>query len=338
MHDESKRLAWLKERQRGIGGSDVAACLGLNPYRTPLQIYEEKLAPITDDTPPSEAAAWGTKLEDLVAKEFAARTGKKVQRINRSLESGDGGWMRANIDRAVINEVYGKRVRVIPAAKRIDGRQLSTNTILECKTASAYTSKYWGPSQLDEIQTGIVESEHEIPLWYETQVQWYLGITGADICYVAVLIGGNDFRVYEVRANREVFSGLTERCWQFWHEHVIAGVPPDPATAADVLKLHGQDDGELVEATNAQAADIGELRTIKEKLAGLMQEKAAIEERIKLALGERLGLTIGGQKAVTWKTQKRTSFDVQAYLAMNPLEYGKYCKTSSQRVFRLAAY
>ena len=36
------RDEWLKERTKGIGGSDVATILGLNPYKTPLQLWEEK--------------------------------------------------------------------------------------------------------------------------------------------------------------------------------------------------------------------------------------------------------------------------------------------------------
>ena len=36
------RDEWLKERTKGIGGSDVSTILGLNPYKTPLQLWEEK--------------------------------------------------------------------------------------------------------------------------------------------------------------------------------------------------------------------------------------------------------------------------------------------------------
>ena len=36
-----ERTAWLNERRKGIGGSDVAAIIGLSPWTTPLDIYEQ---------------------------------------------------------------------------------------------------------------------------------------------------------------------------------------------------------------------------------------------------------------------------------------------------------
>ena len=71
------RDEWLEERRKGIGGSDVAALLGLNPYKTPLALWEEKTAKNVSDCT-SESAYWGTMLEDVVAKEFSKRTGMKA--------------------------------------------------------------------------------------------------------------------------------------------------------------------------------------------------------------------------------------------------------------------
>lgn len=83
----TNRIEWLKARQKGIGGSDVAAILGINPYRTPLDIYREKTTEITEDRAPSEAAYWGTQLESIVAQEFSKRTGFMIQRVYHQLAS-----------------------------------------------------------------------------------------------------------------------------------------------------------------------------------------------------------------------------------------------------------
>uniref|UniRef100_UPI00193103D1 YqaJ viral recombinase family protein n=1 Tax=Caenibacillus caldisaponilyticus TaxID=1674942 RepID=UPI00193103D1 len=72
-HDE-----WLRERRKGIGGSDAAAILGLNKWKSPIQVYMEKIGEIESDVS-SEAAYWGHVLEDVVAREFSKRTGKKVR-------------------------------------------------------------------------------------------------------------------------------------------------------------------------------------------------------------------------------------------------------------------
>lgn len=94
-----ERLDWLKGRQTGIGGSDVAAILGLSKWKTPLDVYLAKTGEV--DHEQSQAAYFGTILEDIVAKEFSKRTGLKVQKVNQQLSKNV--WMHANLDRAVVN-------------------------------------------------------------------------------------------------------------------------------------------------------------------------------------------------------------------------------------------
>ena len=36
------RQEWLQERKKGIGGSDAAAIIGLNPYMTNVDLWEIK--------------------------------------------------------------------------------------------------------------------------------------------------------------------------------------------------------------------------------------------------------------------------------------------------------
>ena len=74
------KLKWLKERQKGIGGSDVGAILGINKWKSPFEVYIDKTEEITEIKEAGEAAYWGSILEDQVAKEFALRTGKKVRK------------------------------------------------------------------------------------------------------------------------------------------------------------------------------------------------------------------------------------------------------------------
>ena len=332
---ELNRDAWLAQRRTGIGGSDVAAILGLSKYKSPLDVYNDKIGE-TPDGEQSQAAYWGTKLEDVVAKEFQERTGLKVQRVNRQLSRE--GWMHANIDRAVVNHAISGTVRIQGEAKQAEtGRLLTTDAILECKTASSYIADQWGPSQEEEIVSGKVVSDHKIPIYYETQVQWYLGVTGASVCFVAALLGGQDFRIYLVHRDNEVITALQDQCRAFWFEHVQKQNPPEPHTAEEVQKLFAKDDGEMVEATNDVAADIGELRNLNEQVKALEAEQKVVKDRICAALGEKTGFLIAGEKACTFKAQKSTRFDTTRFKKEQPETYATYVKTSETRVFRLSA-
>ena len=116
------RAAWLKLRNKGLGGSDAGIIVGVNPWKSPYQLWLEKTGQVEpEDISEKEAVYWGTQLEDMVAREFTKRTGKKVQR-HGMLESVAYPFLLANVDRLVIGEDAG----------------------LECKTTSAFKYKDWG--------------------------------------------------------------------------------------------------------------------------------------------------------------------------------------------------
>lgn len=333
---EMARDDWLQERSKGIGGSDVATVLGLNPYKTPLSLWEEKTGK-TKGSPAGEAAYWGTTLEDVVAKEFSKRTGMKIQRVNFLLSTGEDGWMRGNIDRAIVNEQIAKTVRVNKPAKAAEaGRLLSTNIGLECKTANSFMVDQWGDSQEAEILNGKVVTDHKIPLYYETQIQWYMAITGIETFYVAVLIGGQDFRMYEVKRDEDVINAIVSRCRDFWENNVLKNVPPAPINVDDIKKLYAKDSGEMTEATNEEATDIGELRNLKEQIKALKEQEEAVASRLIMAIGEKTGLTLDGKKAVTYKAMSTTRFSSTDFKKSHPDLYQAFAKTTSTRVLRLA--
>ena len=76
------RKAWLEARKQGLGGSDVATIAGLSKWKSQVQVFLEKTQAIEQEDVQSEAAYFGNVLEEVVAQEFAKRTGLKVQRRN----------------------------------------------------------------------------------------------------------------------------------------------------------------------------------------------------------------------------------------------------------------
>jgi len=79
-HDE-----WLAYRNLGLGGSDASVVCGINRWKSPIELYMEKLNML----PPAdagEAAYWGTRLEDLVKEEFTIRTGIEVTPVKAILQ------------------------------------------------------------------------------------------------------------------------------------------------------------------------------------------------------------------------------------------------------------
>lgn len=314
------RRDFLEARQSGLGGSDIAAILGMSRWGTPYSVYRSKVEPIPDeDTEEREYLYWGNVLEDVVAKEYAKRTGYKVQRVNVQMQHPDHPFMQANIDRAVINPQIAGNVRWK------DGR-LTTDRVLECKTANAFAAKDWGDVGSDEV-----------PDYYLIQCQWYLGITQAEVADLAVLIGGSDYRHFSIIRNDTLIADLQEEAAAFWGR-VESLTPPDPSTVDDALHRwprHLHDKTEIVGVETFNAAC--DLHAVKEQMKELKKREDALKLDLMRAAGDAEVLTHGGEKIATWKAQTANRIDTKALKADHPDIAALYTKTSESRVLRLTS-
>lgn len=284
------------ERATGIGGSDAAAVCGLNPYKSPVDVYLEKIGAATpvDET---ERMFWGNKLEDVVAEVYAARTGRKVRRANTTRRHKRHGFMVGNIDRDVVGE----------------------RRLLECKTADKWTMGMWGEPGSDEV-----------PDYYLMQVAHYMAVLDYEVADLAVLIGGNDFRIYTIPRDCVLEASLVEREYDFWTRHVVPEVPPPPTREADLRTLFPRDCGASIEATPDMVAALEQLRTLKAALKQSETEAEELELRIKTFMADSAELLLGpdGKKLATWKSAKDSQrLDTKALEAELPDVARAYLKT-----------
>lgn len=186
---ETDHAKWLETRNAGIGGSDASVIMGLNPYKSPYQLWLEKTGQAeAPDLSGNQYIYWGHKNEGNIADWFMEDTGKKVRKLG-TLRSRAHPFMLANVDRAVMGEEAG----------------------LEIKTAGVNQAKKW--------------KGDEIPDSYYCQCLHYLTVTGADRWYIAVLIGGNEAIRKTVERNDEDIKALIEAERDFW-DHVVTRTPP----------------------------------------------------------------------------------------------------------------
>lgn len=296
---DMSRSEWLQHRRKGIGGSDAAAVAGLNPWKSPIAVWLEKTGQVEPEEP-GEAAYWGTVLEDIVAQEFAKRTGFKVRRRNAILQHQEYPWMIANVDRLVVGDNAG----------------------LECKTTNAFKAKEW--------------EQDEVPAQYLIQVQHYMAVTGYSAWWLAVLIGGNTFIYKKIERDNELIQQLIEIEKDFWENHVLAGVPPemDGSTASTELLKHMYPEGRpnTIDLPSEAGELIEALDFLNEELKALEERKAECENRLKAMLGEN-EMGRFGERLVTWKNIASNRFDSKTFAKDYPDLYKKYLKTSQFRRF-----
>ena len=264
------REEFLQDRMTGIGGSDVAAILGLSKWRTPYRVWEEKTGRKKAEDG-KELFHFGNVLEQVVADEFSARRGVKVQRRNQMFRSEKHPELVANIDRYIVG-----------------------GGVLECKTADKFTRHLWGDSASDDV-----------PEYYLTQVQHYMNVTGWHEGYLAVLIGGNEYRDYEIPYDAELAEYCAARCSEFWNNYVVKDVPPPLTASDDLSNAFNWVSGSTITATpeiETLVQKIKELKSAKKEAETLEAELSA---QVKIFIGENETLfSHDGVKLATWKRNK----------------------------------
>lgn len=288
--DNLTRDEWLDLRRHGIGGSDAAAIAGLDPYRSAFAVYLDKvgMAPPDED---SEPAYWGRELEPFVVRRFARDTGRHVVELPQLLRSREHEFALANVD------------RLTAPADDDPTRIVTPDAVLEAKTTNDYNREYDRGDGMDAV-----------PDRAAVQLQHYLGVTGYRLGFVAVLIGGQRFRLYRIERDDELIDNIFKLEAEFWQQ-VIDRVPPAPTAAAKDLLAHLYDvkPGAVVSLDDV-ATEVAELtrrrQMAKERIKALEEEADDAQVKICALLGENEIGTIAGQPAVTWKTGDRAGYTV----------------------------
>lgn len=299
-----ERAAWLKLRRQGIGGSDAAAILGLNPYKSPLAVYADKRG-LSDDAPDTETLRQGRDFEAYVADRFAEETGLRVRRCNQILQHPQYPWMLANVDRLVTGERAGLECKCVGIGNRVD------------------------------FEGGAV------PPTFYWQCMHYLAVTGLDRWYLAVLPLGRWVApyIFEITRDETQIDELTAREEAFWTDHVLAGVPPlpmgseaDEAVLSLVCEQHAQDE---IVAIPEMDADLDLMAALQADRRALDAQIEAIEQRVKMRMGaaERAS---GNRWRVDWKNVESRRLDSKCLQVQLPDVYDKFITTTVSRRFKLA--
>ena len=304
------REDWLAVRKQGIGSSDAAAAVGLNPYKSQLELWLEKTGrdtslPKLDPQDEESPAYWGNILEPIVATHYTKRSGHRVRRINAVLQHPDPQlpWMLANIDREVIGA---------------DDVQ-----ILECKTAGINGARLW---------------KEGVPEYVQLQVMHQLAVTGKQAADVAVLLGGQHLEIHRIERDESMIARLVDLERLFW-DYVVSDTPPPAdgtASAEAALRcLYPEDNGQTLDFSQHTelASTYLELKAIRQSISQQETREAQLKQVLQQAMGAatRAEFTEG---YISWKKSKDSiGLDVEQMLKDKPYLQARYpkIKTGSRR-------
>lgn len=304
------REDWLAVRKRGIGGSDAAAAVGLNPYQSALELWLIKTGrdaglPQVDAEDDSSPLYWGNILEPIVAAHYTKRTGRKVRRVNSVLQHPDPDkrWMLANLDYQVVG----------------DGEV----QVLECKTAGEYGARLWRDG---------------VPEYVQCQVQHQLAVTGKAAADVCVLICGQEIQIHRIERDEALIANLINLERRFW-DCVVNDTPPPvdgtESSARALQCLFPQDNGETLDcSTNSQLGAVFDaLVSTREEIVNLERVEQDLKQTLQQTMGEATK-AVFHSGFVTWKRSKDSSgLDTAALIRNHPevLERYPLVKPGSRR-------
>lgn len=320
------REEFLAQRRKGIGGSDISALLGLNPWKSSFELYLDKTGRLEETLTPEqeERMKWGTILEDVIAKDYAEQNGVRIQRINQQMSHPEHDCIVANIDRVVLDD--GTRAR-------FNGeRVLGANKVLEVKTANAFAlnSEDWGD-----------EGSEIVPTNYWLQVMWYMGITQLPVADIAVLFGGQRQKVFAVEYDKEVFNDLVAQAVEWWQKHIVADMPPEPVNEYEAkLKWARSKPDVEIQATSEMLSLIESLQELKCLMKNLKDEEQELRDKLIPLLADGEVIMKGAERLGSYKSNRDSTItDWQAaYLdiASDPTHITKFKSTrAGNRILRI---
>jgi len=298
---ETDREAWLEARRSVITATDIAAILGLHPYRTPREVYLDKMG-LLPEVPENEPMYWGTALESPIAQRFA-------------------------FSRGVVPEKAGfTRHPDYPHFGATPDFLIGKDALLEVKTAGINAGRNFGEAGSDFV-----------PDQYLCQVMWQMFVTGRKKGFLAVLIAGQDYREYDIPYSEEMVRRMVFHASKFWGEYIQAETPPPISGAEpDTERLRSQhplDDGSMIAASPEMEDIAAELGNLLEAQSNLDLEVEKRKNQLREFMGDAQVMTsIHGN--FTWKTGETLGVDWKALTKEAPDLVAKHRTKPPVRTFR----
>lgn len=294
------RKDWLQHRTKGIGSSEVATIVGLNPYETPYQLWRRKVgidSPIEDN----QFMRAGRLLEDAVSRFFEEETNKKI------IASSKGDWLIQSKTKPYL-QVSPDRLYWVG-----EKRNNANKGILECKTTQRQIEK------------------DNLPKHWFCQLQYQLGVSGFQQGAIAWLTQGKDFGYSELTFVPEFYEWLVEQVDRFWIDNILGKKEPDLVSVEDVVTMfpnHVEEKDLVVDLDVFEK--VVRLKEVKSEIDTLEVERKSLEEQIKLVFKDNESLSYEGVTLATWKSGKgRESFDTKAFEKAYPDLYKEFTKQSA---------
>lgn len=263
------REEWLGNRSKGLGGTDMAAILGISPWASPLDVYLDKLG-LSEPREQTSRMRLGQLMEAVVAQLYTEQTGIELQEVG-FVVSHEASFMCGSPDRIATDWSRGVEIK-----------------------AYLFNHDEWGEPGTDQV-----------PRYVVVQCAWYMMLMNVDVWDVAALLG-SDTRLYTIKRDRAFEAFLKAKACEFWNDNIINRVPPEPNKASDSKLMQSifpsHDEGMIIANDNTRglAMEIISMSAMVKATEELLELKKAALKNI---IGSNKGI-LGDDFKATWSKNK----------------------------------
>ena len=271
----------------------------MSPWATPYQVWLEKTGRADREPDPAslERMRWGTLLEPVLLREWDDRNPAYILTGGAGLYADtEYPWMLATVDGLAFTP------------------DQTLAGVVEAKTGSHRAVAQW--------------ADEETPVYYVTQVQWYMRILGAPRAFVCALLDTNTYVERVIERDEDLIRNLIDVAAEFW-SYVEHDEPPPvdgSETTRRTLARARARAVEVVELDRSWLKEVEHRTELTETIGLLEAERALIDNRVRAALGTAEVATVDGHKVASHKapTKPSRSCAYDAFAAEHPDLYTKY--------------
>lgn len=244
---------WHKFRKLHLGASDAPALMGVSPWKTELQLYEEKTNCNSPSNTDNYATRRGLELEPFALAKFEAET----------------GFLMA--PRVLVH----KTIPYLSAS--LDGLEIENKCAVEIKCP--------GKADHELALKGIVPDK------YFPQLQHQMEVAGLTEIYYMSYVSDDDFKILKVQKDYDYTKKLLEIEAEFWKK-VQDCTPPKPSEN-DVIEINDPEWESTVHEFKSYKEELDciqkHLEEKKQKLIFLANHRSAKGAGVKLTKSIRKG-------------------------------------------------
>lgn len=309
-----KKPPKMPDRTRMLGGSDVAAILGLSEWRTIVDVWLEKIGDVAPDAhvspEKSRILERGKKLEPYVIDMGLHKLRERGHHVellarNKRYAHPEHPWLQVEIDAEFL----------------LDGEHIN----VDAKTVTGFARDKWGE-----------EDSEDVPMDYAAQFMTGLNVTGRRRCLALALIGLDDVMPFWVVRDDETFGWIMADLITFWTVNVQQRIAPEPQRLADVKSLHPLGNGRTVDATADIAGKVEQIRALGTQARQLTAQREELKRDVAAYLAQYTQLTVNGRPAATFREQDETDVDIAAMRRQHPDWVAMFERTTTRRVLRFS--